>query len=236
MKIRLKINGALIALASLLIVIFPTIFLRPARAGFWDEVAEIFGITFILLGQLFRTSARGYKSEHSQKGQVLIQGGPYNLVRNPMYLGILLIGFGIVLMLFEWWVVGIFLAVFITRYILLIFKEERKLLALFPRDYPAYCRRVPRILPSLSVLLERDIGEYLPLRPTWLKREIGTVLAVLFATLLLESWEDIRNQGIKVYFKESIGILVIILLFASLYIYLSRRTSGIRKNDISSKG
>jgi len=235
MKIRLKINGVIIVLAALLIVAFPSVFLRPVQVGSWDEVTEIFGIAFVLLGQLFRTSARGYKSEHSQSGHFLIQGGPYNLVRNPMYLGILLIGLGAVLMLFEWWVVGIFLAVFTTRYILLIFKEEEKLLAMFPKDYPAYCRRVPRLLPSFNVLLGRDISEYLPLRLAWLKREIGTVLAVLFVILLLESWEDIKKQGIKVYLNESIGMLAIILLFVSLYIYLSRRTSAMTKSDARAK-
>jgi protein-S-isoprenylcysteine O-methyltransferase Ste14 len=222
-------------LALLLIVVFPAIFLRPVKTGSWDEAAEIFGVTFILLGQLFRTSGRGYKSEHSREGQALIQGGPYNLVRNPMYLGILLIGLGIVLMLFEWWVVGIFLAVFITRYILLIFKEEKKLLALFPQDYPVYCRRVPRFLPSPNVLLESDIGAYLPLRPAWIKKEIGTVLAVLLVTLLLESWEDIQSEGVRVYLKESAGMFIIILLFVGLGIYLSRRTADIVKSDAANK-
>ncbi|MFA5115090.1 MAG: isoprenylcysteine carboxylmethyltransferase family protein [Candidatus Omnitrophota bacterium] len=223
MKKRLKVNGVIIALAVFLIAAFPKFFLRWSEPEPWGEIAEIFGITFILLGQLFRTSARGYKSEHSGEGQLLIQGGPYSLVRNPMYLGILLVGLGVILMLFEWWVVSIFLLVFIVRYILLIFKEEKKLLTLFP-EYPRYCSRVPRILPSLSALLDRDVAEYLPLRPRWLKRETGAVLTVLLITLLLESLGDIKREGLGAYFKESIGIALIILLFAGLYIYVSRRT------------
>lgn len=226
---RLKVNGFITALAVLLIAAFPRLFLRSGEAEPWGEVAEIFGVTFILLGQLFRTSARGYKSEHSREGQLLIQGGPYSLVRNPMYLGILLIGLGIVLMLFEWWVVCIFLVVFVGRYILLIFKEEKKLLALFPEDYPLYCRRVPRFLPSLSALVDKDITGYLPLRPRWLKREIGTVLAVLLMTILLESLHDIQREGVRAYLEESIGVALIILLFAGLYIYLSRRTAADEK-------
>ncbi|MFA4984767.1 MAG: isoprenylcysteine carboxylmethyltransferase family protein [Candidatus Omnitrophota bacterium] len=224
MKKRLKVNGFIMALAVLLIAAFPRLFLRPCEPRPWGELAEILGVTFILLGQLFRTSARGYKSEHSREGQLLIQGGPYSLVRNPMYLGILLIGLGVVLMLFEWWVASIFLAIFIVRYILLIFKEEKKLLALFPEEYPSYSSRVPRLLPSLGAMLHKDIAEYLPLRPCWLRREIGTVLAVLLATILLESLGDIKREGVAVYFKESIGIALIILFFAVLYIYLSKRT------------
>ncbi len=235
MKIRLKINGAIITAALVLLVIFPAFFLRSAKVGFWDELTEIFGVSAILLGQLFRASARGYKAEHSQNGRTLIQGGPYNLVRNPMYLGIFLIGVGIVLILFEWWVACVFLAVFATRYILPIFKEEKKLLALFPKDYPAYCCRVPRFFPSFNMLAQKDISEYLPLRLSWLKKEIGAVLAVLSATLLLESWEDIKSQGVRIYFKESIGIFAIILSFVILCVYLVRQTAASRKENVADK-
>lgn len=235
MKRRLKINGFIIFIAVLLIALFPTIFFRKATEDFFDEVIEIFGVAFILLGQIFRVSARGFKSEHSQNGNILIQGGPYALVRNPMYLGILLIGIGIVLMLFNWWVVCIFLLVFIIRYLSLIFKEEKKLKALFPKDYPHYHKGVPRILPSMAMLLQKDIGEYLPLKLPWLKREMGSILTVLLIVLLLESWEDIKNEGLRVYLREAIPMTITIILFVVLIIYLSRRTGGLTK-DVSNKG
>ncbi len=181
-------------------------------------------MAFILLGQLFRASARGYKSEHSGEGTLLIQGGPYSLVRNPMYLGILLIGLGIVLMFFRWWVAGVFLFIFILRYVLLIFKEEKKLLKIFPEEYPSYQLQVPRLLPSAEALLQKDIKAYLPLKPSWLKKEIGTILAVLLFTLLLESWEDIKLEGLRIYLKEAIGIFLVIIFFVYLTAYLERRT------------
>jgi hydrogenase maturation factor HypF (carbamoyltransferase family) len=84
----------------------------PLIEDILDDTMEIFGIALILLGQIFRVSGRGYKAEQSQQGQVLIEGGPYILVRNPMYLGILLIGLGIVLMLFNWWVICFFIIFF----------------------------------------------------------------------------------------------------------------------------
>ena len=232
MKIRLKINGVLISLTLLLVAVFPGLFFRPQNAGSRDEALEILGLSLILLGQIFRTSARGYKSEHSQNGHSLIQHGPYRLVRNPMYLGILLIGLGIVLMLFQWWVSGIFLLAFVIRYILLTFQEEKKLSALFPKEYPDYCRRVPRLFPSLRALLEREISEYLPLRTAWIKKEIGTVLAVLSATLLLASWAGIRSRGAVLYLKESSSIFLVILFFTGLYVYLIRRTARRNINSV----
>ena len=223
MKRRLKINGVIVFCAILLLVFFPAIFFRYEKMNFLDEIAEICGIVFILLGQILRVSARGHKSEHSSSGNALIQEGPYSLVRNPMYLGILLIGIGVVLMLFYWWVTFIFLLVFVSRYILLIFKEEKELAKNFPKDYSDYQRRVPRILPSMGLLLEKDISDYLPLKLSWLKKEMGSILTVLFITLLLESWEDIRDGGIRTYFREAAGLAVIILLFMLLVAYLSRR-------------
>ncbi len=235
MKRRLKINGFIIFIAVLLIVIFPSLFFRRGYPHSLDELLEIFGVAFILLGQIFRVSARGLKSEHSKNGDVLIQSGPYALVRNPMYLGILLIGIGIALILFNWRVICIFLLVFIARYLSLIFKEEKKLRVAFPKDYPGYQQRVPRILPPIAMLLQKDISEYLPLKLSWLKKEIGSILAVLLITLLVESWEDIRNEGLGVYLREAMPIIITIILFVALVIYLSRRTGRFTK-DVSNKG
>lgn len=232
MKKRLKINGVIMFAAFVLIVAFPAIFFRRDKDGFiaLDQVAEIFGIALVLLGQILRVSARGFKSEHSHNGFMLIQDGPYALVRNPMYLGILLIGFGIVLMLFKWWVMLIFLFVFTVRYLLLIAAEEKKLKILFPQDYPAYQRKAPRLLPSLAMIFRKGIGEYLPLKLSWLKGEIGSILAILSLALLAESWEDIRKRGAAAYFKELAAYAVIIILFICLVAYLSRRTNGNKKD------
>ena len=96
MKRRLKFNGIIIFATLVLLIIFPKFFMRKAGVGTLDGILVITGIALILLGQLFRLSARGYKAQHSREGQALIQGGPYSLVRNPMYLGILLIGLTVI--------------------------------------------------------------------------------------------------------------------------------------------
>ena len=235
MKRRLKINGVIAVCAGLLAVAFPALFLRPDRFTFFDHILETFGIVFILFGQTLRASARGYKSEYSRNGQALIQGGPYTLVRNPMYLGIFLIGLGIILLLFKLWTLCIFLLFFILRYLLLISKEECKLSLLFPQEYRDYCKKVPRIMPSFTYISKTEISEYLPLRPSWLKKEIGSILAVLLIVLFIESWEDIRNMGILVYLKEAAGIFFILVLFICLIVYLNKRTDS-QKENVSIKG
>lgn len=230
MKRRLKINGVIIFLAVSLIALFPSFFFRKASENLSDELIEMFGIAFILLGQIFRVSARGYKSAHSGKGSLLIQTGPYALVRNPMYLGILLIGLGIILMLFQWWLAIVFLLIFAMRYILLIFKEEKKLSAIFGDEYRHYCSQVARILPSIVRIANTDISKYLPLKLSWIKKEIGTILTVLFITLALRFWEDIKYNGREIYLREITTIFIVIVLFICIIGYLIKRTNSQEKN------
>lgn len=223
------------ACVAVLIALFPTLFFRKPSLDLSDEIMEILGIAFILLGQILRVSGRGFKSEQSGNGSFLIQEGPYALVRNPMYLGILLIGLGILLMLFNGWMASVFLSVFIARYLLLIFKEEKKLKALFPQEFPRYQQRVRRLLPSLAALSQKNISEYLPLKLSWLKKEIGSISAVLLLTLLVESWEDIKSEGVAIYPRESAGILITIFVFVALVAYLTKRTKRFNKY-VSNKG
>lgn len=234
MKRRLKVNGVIIFFAFMLMVIFPDTFLRRHRPYSLNMLTEVLGIALIILGQILRVSSRGFKSEHSANGSLLIQGGPYRAVRNPMYLGILLIGLGIVLMLFKWWAVGIFLLAFILRYLRLIFEEEKKMRALFSADYQDYCRRVPRILPSITTIINTDIVEYLPLKSAWLKKEISSIVPVLLVVFFLVSWRDIKNEGPSAYVKEAVMIIATVILFMGLVIYLNRRT-GILGKDVPDK-
>lgn len=230
MKKRLKTNGIIMVIAALTVALFPAFFFRSDASGAWERCLRIFGVSFILLGQLFRTSGRGYKSEHSQRGASLIQGGPYSLVRNPMYAGILLIGIGVVLMLFKWWVACVFLIIFIIRYLSLTFAEEKKLKALFGREYVSYQERVPRIIPTPGSLFRQDAGVFLPLKPSWIKKEIGTILAVLLGTLVVGSWRQAQGAGLQEFFSEALWLLAVVLLFIALAGYLIKRTRASEKN------
>jgi len=225
MKKRLKINGIIMGCAAIMVVFFPRFFFRNNVNGGMEEYIELLGFALILLGQIIRVSARGYKAEHSRESHALIQGGPYRIVRNPMYLGIFLIGLGVVLAVFKWWAAIIFIIVFVIRYIMLIYKEEKKLLTLFPESYKDYCKKVPRIIPSLFTLIKLDISEYLPIKLSWFKKEIGSIFTLLLLTLLVEFWEDIVRYGIKSYFCQSIWLFLNFVLFIIFVFFLSNRTS-----------
>lgn len=227
MKKRLKINGIIIFCATVIVAFFPKFFFRGNGSGtILEEYIKLLGFFLILLGQIIRVSARGYKAEHSREGQVLIQGGPYQVVRNPMYLGIFLIGLGVVLAVFKLWVTVIFIMIFVIRYILLMYGEEKKLRSAFPDAYRQYYQKVPRILPKLSTLINLDISEYLPIKLSWFKKEIGSILALLFFTLLVGSWEDISREGIAAYLRNGIWLFFTFVLFIIFVILLSKRTDN----------
>lgn len=175
-------------IALVLVVVFRGVFFRQGNSGWLENSLRVIGLLSLFLGQLIRVSARGYKAEHSKNSHALIEGGPYKIVRNPMYFGILLIGLGVVFMLFNWWVVFLFLLIFASRYFPLILSEEKKLRNRFPRIYEAYCRRVPRILPWFSGLIQISAKEYFPIKAAWFKKEINSIIPLLILILLFFLW------------------------------------------------
>src|SRR3990167_1802669 len=116
MKPRIKIQGLSIFI-SIVITIFLHKMLFPRWEGrLWNELFNFLGILLVLFGFLFRVSARGHKEERSSQGRSLVNDGPYALVRNPMYFGTLLIGIGAIAILFQFWTIFLFLAVFLLIY------------------------------------------------------------------------------------------------------------------------
>ena len=93
------------------------------------------------LGLMLRAWATG----HLRKNINLAQGGPYAYIRNPLYLGTLVVAAGLVIMSRRWLLAGLFAAVFILIYFPVIELEEQHLRSLFPA-YAAYSKRVPSLL------------------------------------------------------------------------------------------
>lgn len=92
---------------------------------------------------------RGYAAGYVKKNRELTQTGPYAHVRNPLYLGSILIAAGFAVALLSW-PVGLALAgMFLLIYVPVIASEERFLRATFP-EFEGYCRRVPRLIPRLT--------------------------------------------------------------------------------------
>jgi protein-S-isoprenylcysteine O-methyltransferase Ste14 len=215
MKARIGLNGFIYFLSLCVVLIFHSYFLKVAE-GRLDEVFEIFGMAFLLLGLLLRISSRGYKSEVSKGGNALVTGGPYALVRNPMYLGIFCSGFGVILLLFQWWAAGVFVVFMTVRYMTLIRKEEEVLCGKFGEAYREYMKRVPSLLPRAGVLLRTDIKDIFPLRMRWVKKEVVSVMVVLLAVVGIEYWESRRLNVTHLIRDDLLSLIVVGAVFAGV--------------------
>jgi protein-S-isoprenylcysteine O-methyltransferase Ste14 len=178
-----------------------------------DEFLDALGIGIVLFGFLFRIAARGYKAEMAPFGKRLIRGGLYGLVRHPMYFGTLLIGLGIVLVLFKWWVFLLFFLTFLLIYIPQIHREEDKLYKRFGNEYQNYRERTPKYFPDIFGLFKIDLWDYLFFKWSWLKKEIPSLILVTGGIIAIEIWEDIRLFGHEEFIKELLELSLIIAFF-----------------------
>jgi protein-S-isoprenylcysteine O-methyltransferase Ste14 len=103
------------------------------------------GAVLGLLGLL----VRGWAAGSIRKEAELCTWGPYAHVRNPLYLGSLLLGTGITLAGGSLVWVGLFLAFYLTVYTRTIAGEVSLLTELFGERYTEYSERVPGFVPRL---------------------------------------------------------------------------------------
>ena len=91
---------------------------------------------------------RGWAAGHLEKNRQLARGGPYAMVRNPLYVGTSLVAAGLAIASRRWLLAGIFAAVFLLVYLPVIELEEQHLRDLFP-EFGEYARQVPALVPRL---------------------------------------------------------------------------------------
>jgi protein-S-isoprenylcysteine O-methyltransferase Ste14 len=127
---RLRVPSGFVLVAAFILLSDPT---RRSIA---------FGLPVALLGLLLR----GWAAGHLAKNERLATGGPYAWVRNPLYLGTLLVAAGFALASRSPLLAAVFAAVFALVYLPVIELEEQHLRTLFPK-YSEYADRVPMLWP-----------------------------------------------------------------------------------------
>jgi len=119
----------------------------------WARIVFLFSAALVFLGGALRmwgtsylkTAVMGDKRVHTER---LLADGPFRYVRNPLYLGNVGAGTGIGLLASRsgFFVLAFGLLIFGFR---LISHEEKELTATQGESYLAYCKAVPRFIPSL---------------------------------------------------------------------------------------
>jgi len=158
----------------------------------------VLGGTLILLGELIRIYGVDFiggvsRTKSYSTGQKVIKFGPFAHVRNPLYIGNLLLSTGLVVMSnvnFE--ITGqdarlfiiIFIVFFFLQYIPIVNWEENNLKKIFGEEYEKYLASVPRWIPKIfpkKVESEKIQEDYLAA----IKSEKNTLLSTTVLILLL---------------------------------------------------
>lgn len=126
----------------------PSGFLLVAAFAWFSQpsvTSLCWGVPVSLAGLLLRGWAAGCLA----KNRKLATGGPYAYVRNPLYVGTLLVAAGLAIASRNWSLAALFAGVFLLIYLPVIQLEEQHLRNIFP-DYAAYAAEVPALLPRLG--------------------------------------------------------------------------------------
>jgi protein-S-isoprenylcysteine O-methyltransferase Ste14 len=108
--------------------------------------------------------------------------GLYSVVRNPLYLGNMIIWFGIISMLHQWWLSGLILLISYIYHRTIIVAEEAYLSSRFGADYLAWRQRTPAFIPDFR----RWIPPELPFSGVMiLRREYSGLFQVIAAFALM---------------------------------------------------
>jgi protein-S-isoprenylcysteine O-methyltransferase Ste14 len=139
----------------------------------WRSLAV--GGIVLLPGLLIRALASG----HVRKNEALATSGPYAYLRNPLYLGSLLMGIAFALAARSWWV-GIGLVVMFFAIYLPVIRNEEDFLRRRFSEFDEYARRVPRLFPKLvSSNAANDISSGFSLELYLQHREYNALVGAL---------------------------------------------------------
>jgi protein-S-isoprenylcysteine O-methyltransferase Ste14 len=181
--------------------------------------ALAFAALLMLLTALLRTWATSYlqsdvMQDHDLRAERVVACGPYRHVRNPLYLGNILMAFGMGLLasLVGFLLIVVGNLIFCLR---LIGLEESNLQKEQGESYVEFCRRVPRLWPSLQARLP-DSG----LKPHWKQAFLGELFMWGFFAAVAAFAVTLKPKVLWITMAVSI-----ILYIASSYVISWRKKS-----------
>ncbi|MCX6174467.1 MAG: isoprenylcysteine carboxylmethyltransferase family protein [Ignavibacteriales bacterium] len=152
----------------------------------------LIGFAIVLCGEFFRLWGVSYAGSETRTtdgvgGTYLVVSGSFAYVRNPLYLGNMLMYLGVGIMsmaLFPFLQIAALLF-FFWQYTVIIKEEEGFLRTKFGKNYEDYLKVVPKFIPSLSKYSNSGI-EQPPLNiKAGLRSEIRTMQAILAISFLV---------------------------------------------------
>ena len=167
-----------------------------------DGMFSAAGLLLCGLGEALRVYVTGWVPEGTSgqndrlEAVVLNTRGPYAHVRNPLYLGNLLLVSGLLCLAHRPFVYAVGFGFFFIEYFFNIRAGEDFLRTRFAHAFDDYCAKVPRWVPRLSPAFPGRLraGDFDWARA--LKKEHNPAAAWLSAALALLAWESYARAGV----------------------------------------
>ena len=140
-------------LSKILLVFFISILVVSEHGDITSQGTSIFldllGFTLILIGGFGRLWSSLYIE--GSKNRKLISGGPYSIMRNPLYIFSLALLVGYCCAIQSIIITIVFLFIFTLLYMSTIYNEEKILLTRHNDVYLDYFKKTPRFLPKFKL-------------------------------------------------------------------------------------
>jgi len=146
------------------------------------------GLAIVLAGELIRMwgvhHIGSVSRTRSERLGPLIDHGPFAMVRNPLYIGNILIWLGFAVSGQLLWLAPLIVVLLALEYHAIVRWEERLLESRMGENYRQYMRRVPRWIPNLAGRSKSGQDAAFSWTQT-LYSERGTLIAIVAGYLLL---------------------------------------------------
>lgn len=174
------------------------------------------GGVLIALGAALHVWSKGCLTQNRR----LTTAGPYRFTRNPFYLANALIDLGLCLVIGSPWLAIVFLVLWTIAYRDTIAREEERLEALFPDEYPRYRARVPRFFPTgRSLPAELAEGEF-SFDNDGLARgaEYARLMGIAIAPWAIAAAELLRRERLALLDEAHAAELAFVLALPALWV------------------
>jgi protein-S-isoprenylcysteine O-methyltransferase Ste14 len=166
-------------------------------------MSMIIGFAIAISGELIRYWGVSWAGSETRTtgeagGTYLIISGPFAFVRNPLYVGNILLYIGIGIM--SWslfpYLQMVAILFFAVQYHFIVLEEEKYLKEKFGENYSKYVKNVPRFIPRFTSYKD-SILEQPPYNPkAGVKSEIRTLQAFILVSLIIVIIWIVKNYDL----------------------------------------
>jgi len=161
------------------------------QGGWLDVTCEIAGFGLLMACVFGRVWSLLYISGH--KNSIVVDAGPYSLVRHPLYVSTFLGSLGFGLASENLVALAIIIVLSVVAYFPVVRAEEIKLTKRHGDDYRDYVKRVPQLIPRLRGLSE---PESWVVYPRVFRKASFEAIATMSAFILFQGIEGLHNAGV----------------------------------------